>query len=322
MSAYIVGASSRMTPFAIAAMLAITLSGSVQAQSGTRGGGVDPAAVARYQQYLAQQAAQRQAAQQAAQQRQAAAQKQQQDAARKQAIAEEAERRKGIAVVELFTSQGCSSCPPADKALKQIAEVAKQRGLKVYPLSFHIDYWDRLGWRDPYSQEDFTTRQTAYASKQPGNRIYTPQMIVNGTEEFIGSDKEKAHKYISSALRNRPRTTIELTAGKPGGSTLAVQYELGGNTANKAINIAVVQSPPENDVPRGENAGKKSMHINVVRAFRVVVPEDTKGSVTLELPEDFDRNIPYEVVGYVQDKSSYAITGAAAVQVEKTASPT
>ena len=274
--------------------------------------GVDPAAVARYQQYLAQQ----QAARAQAEQQRLAAIRQQQEAQRQAAVEAEAERRKGIAVVELFTSQGCSSCPPADSALKQIAKVAQDRGLKVYPLSFHIDYWDKLGWKDPYSQPDFTTRQTAYSTKQPGNRIYTPQMIVNGTTEFLGSDRDAAHKNISAALRSRPRTQVDVRLTKAHKDAIEVEYQLNGFTSEIALNLAVTQSPPKNHVPRGENAGRDSMHINVVRALRVLVPEDSSGTAILELPEDFDPSIPSTLVGYTQDKSSFAITGAKALELD------
>ena len=146
---------SKLLVTGIAVSITLAFTSFTSAQSGTRGGG--GAAYLNYQRQLAQQqAAQAAQARQAAQAAEAARQAEQRAAQK----ADEERQRGGVVVVELFTSQGCSSCPPADKALKQIADVAKERGLRVYPLSFHVDYWNRLGWKDPYSHEDYSARQT------------------------------------------------------------------------------------------------------------------------------------------------------------------
>lgn len=282
----------------------------VFAQSGSRGG--SSAAAAYYQQLAQQQAIQQRQAQAAAiAARQAAAKKaaEQKDAA---------QQRKGIAVVELFTSQGCSSCPPADAALKQIDEVAEKRGLKVYALSFHVDYWDRLGWKDPYSQKDFSTRQSTYAAKKETNQIYTPQMIVNGTREFLGSDKKKAHENITQALRARPRASLALEASRLSTELerkLKLQYSIEGVVDDYAINFAVIQTPQATEVPRGENAGQSLSHVNVVRAFKVLIPEDSKGSTEIELPENLDLKLDTEVVAYLQHKESFSIVAANATKL-------
>ena len=96
-------------------------------------------------------------------------------------------RSKGMAVIELFTSQGCSSCPSADRNLARIVESAERDGRPVYALSFHVDYWNSLGWRDPFSAEEFTQRQREYARKFQARSVYTPQMVVNGQVHFVGS---------------------------------------------------------------------------------------------------------------------------------------
>lgn len=272
------------------------------AQSGYRGGGSGVSQHQRHQQRVQQQRVQ--------QQRHAAA------AARRAAIQrQEQQLREGVVVVELFTSQGCGSCPSADVALRQIVAVAERRKLKVYGLSFHVDYWNRLGWDDPYSQKDFTARQGAYAAKQQGNQLYTPQMIVNGTAEFLGSDKTKAHATITSALKEAPTSTIKLTVDNSETGVVKVGYRLGGVVDGNALNVAIVQTPPSNLVVSGENGGRKLKHVNVVRAFKVLVPEGDRGTVSLELPEGFDKSLGYDVVAYVQNKSSYAIFGADAVEV-------
>src|SRR5258708_28691391 len=92
-------------------------------------------------------------------------------------------------VIELFTSQGCSSCPAADKNLAEIIEKAEVNGQQVIGLSFHVDYWNYIGWKDPYSKAEFTERQRKYSAHMNSESVYTPQMIVNSEKEFIGSDK-------------------------------------------------------------------------------------------------------------------------------------
>ena len=91
-----------------------------------------------------------------------------------------------VAVIELFTSQGCSSCPSADQLLSQTINEAKKDGRKIFALSFHVDYWNRLGWADPFSTNEYSQRQRAYAAQLNDNSVYTPQMIVNGSRQFVG----------------------------------------------------------------------------------------------------------------------------------------
>src|SRR6476620_3102500 len=109
--------------------------------------------------------------------------------------------KNGFAVVELFTSEGCSSCPPADAVLARLAADTRDRGLAVYPLAFHVDYWDRLGWRDPHSAKAYTDRQYAYAAALgAAGQVYTPQMVVNGTAAFAGSNAREADRQVAAAL--------------------------------------------------------------------------------------------------------------------------
>lgn len=301
----------------------------VYAQSGSRGGSARliQQQRARQQQVLQQQRLQQQR-QAALQRREAQLRRERQEIERRERQLEreseerraEDQRRKGVVVVELFTSQGCSSCPSADAALKQIADVAENRNLAVYPLSFHVDYWNRLGWDDPYSQKDFTTRQATYAAKQQGNNIYTPQMIVNGTDQFVGSDKNRAHQSISAALQKSPKTTVKAEVTEANDrNQLTIRYRISGDTKEKALNFALVQSPKENSIDRGENAGRTLGHVNVVRAFKVIVPEGTSGAVELDLPEDFDASLESKLVAYAQEKSTYEIVGASVTAVQNAA---
>src|SRR5258706_3032673 len=103
-------------------------------------------------------------------------------------------------VMDLVTSQGCSSCPAADKNLAEINEDAEKNGQPVYGLSFHVDYWNYIGWKDPYSKPEYTARQHQYAQKLNSESVYTPQMIVNGEIEFVGSNKKASSEAVAQAL--------------------------------------------------------------------------------------------------------------------------
>src|SRR5215831_17181987 len=114
-----------------------------------------------------------------------------------------------FAVVELFTSEGCSSCPPADALLADLKSYANGTDKNIYVLSFHVDYWNRLGWRDPFSDAAYSARQTQY-DQHFGSSVYTPQMIVNGKQQFVGSEKKTASEAIAAALKDSAILYINL----------------------------------------------------------------------------------------------------------------
>lgn len=222
----------------------------------------------------------------------------------------------GVAVVELFTSQGCSSCPPADNVLRQVHAIAEENDLPVHVLSFHVDYWNRLGWTDPYSDATFTRRQRMYASRLRTNRVYTPQMIVNGTTEFVGSHRSKANTAVARSLRRPAATEIRVRIDvDQSGRNVEVGYDVDESGIGKALNLAVVQSPPQNAVPRGENAGRRLSHVNVVRSFRTISVDKKEGSSTLAIPRGVDFS-DARLIAYVQDPQTLAVLGATAIDLE------
>ena len=167
------------------------------------------------------------------------------------------DRPQSFAVVELFTSQGCSSCPPADHLLRQIAENNERTGTNVYPLSFHVDYWNRLGWKDPFSSAEYTKRQRAYASLMRERGVYTPQMIVGGTTGFVGSDGKKAKAAIMES-RNDQRVGVLIAKSIPlPNHEFKVDVTAGEIDDGTLINFALVQTEATTQVPRGENANRK-----------------------------------------------------------------
>lgn len=218
---------------------------------------------------------------------------------------------RGIAVVELFTSQGCSSCPPADATLQTIATVASKSQLPVHVLSFHVDYWNRLGWNDPYSDAAYSQRQRAYASARKSNRIYTPQMIVNGTTEFLGSDRTKAHQAISQSLGRRVTVGVKIRVQRDQTKhQIKIQYDVSGNIQGSVLNLAAVQTPEANSIPRGENSGRKLSHVNVVRAFDTIPLQQQSGTTDLVVPSELDLS-DLSLIAYVQHPDTLAVLGAA-----------
>lgn len=213
-----------------------------------------------------------------------------------------------VAVVELFTSEGCSSCPPADRLLLDFAERSDDR---LYPLAFHVDYWNRLGWTDPFSNEAYSKRQRAYARVVGSGRVYTPQMIVNGHTEFVGSRRAQAEQALQRALEHPAPAAIELT-GSLEGRTVEVAYTVTGAPEGTVLNLALVQQRAEQDVPRGENAGRTLYHANVVRAFETVSSET--GVQRLALPRGL-RAEDAAVYGYAQLPTTMEIVGASRVQL-------
>jgi hypothetical protein len=204
----------------------------------------------------------------------------------------------GAALVELFTSEGCSSCPPADVVLADLARTNRS----VYALAFHVDYWNELGWPDRFSSPEFTARQRAYAAAFGGQGMFTPQMIVNGLEEFTGSDRARADKSIARALARSPTVPLSIRARATEASTVAVDYQAPHAPADAILGVAVVERSAVTEVRRGENAGRTLHHANVVRAF-VAAHVQTSGSTILHVPATLRRDNG-EVIACVQRPST------------------
>ena len=161
-----------------------------------------------------------------------------------------------VAVIELYTSQGCSSCPPADRLLSQVITEAKKDGKKIFALSFHVDYWNRLGWEDTFSDEKYTERQRAYASGMNLSSVYTPQMIVNGTSEFVGSKENELQDALRKSFNEKSVSAFKiLSVTRKNENPIHVRYEIEGNFSGCKINFALVSLNETTSVKRGENNG-------------------------------------------------------------------
>ncbi len=178
-------------------------------------------------------------------------------------------------VVELFTSEGCSSCPPADEVLARLDEKQPVGGAEIIPLAMHVDYWNYLGWADPFSSSEFSRRQGEYASAYGKDGVYTPQMIIDGVTEFPGGRGDAAVEAVSKAARE-PKGEVQLARadGQTGELVrLNVRIEnLPKLTEGDAafVLLAVTESGLSTDVARGENSGRKLTHVGVVRRLTTV----------------------------------------------------
>ncbi len=210
-------------------------------------------------------------------------------------------------IVELFTSQGCSSCPAANKTLTEILKKAESGRQPVFGLSFHVDYWNYIGWKDPYSQKAFTERQKDYSAKLGLDGIYTPQMIVNGQHEFVGSNKYQIENSIQEGLKKTERYKIEISLRSVSTEILNVSYQLDKDPGNETLSVALVQKSLENAVTKGENKGKKLHHDNVVLFFRAI-PLERKSEVDIRMPESGAQHL--SVILYVQDTQYHVIAAA------------
>lgn len=221
-------------------------------------------------------------------------------------------------LAELFTSEGCSSCPPADDLLRHLLRDQPIEGVEVIALSEHVDYWNRLGWRDPFSSPLFSERQGEYARAFGGDQIYTPQLVVNGRVQVIGNDHTAVTKALLSAVKG-PRATMEVAATRAAGGRASVQVTVTGVPAEDAsraleVVVAVVEDGLVTDVPRGENARKRLQHDAVARVLRPIgslLAGRTSGSFSQVVDLGHSGSKGLRVIAFLQDRSSRHVVGVA-----------
>lgn len=184
--------------------------------------------------------------------------------------------------VELFTSEGCSSCPPADALLAELANRPD-----VLALSFHVDYWDRLGWKDPFSSAAATRRQHRYAELLGLSTVYTPQIIVDGKWQAVGSDRNEVEQALGSAQRVREEVPVSLAID---GGHVRITLGVGRRGASAAVLLIGFDRRHVTEVTRGENGGRTLAHIDVVRSIEEVAQSDGgAGIVEVQIGAACDR---------------------------------
>ncbi|MGI9107867.1 MAG: DUF1223 domain-containing protein [Pyrinomonadaceae bacterium] len=236
-------------------------------------------------------------------------------------------------IVELFTSEGCSSCPPADQVLMRLDQERVISGATVIALSQHVDYWNRLGWRDPFSSEQFSQRQGGYADAFGRDGVYTPQMVVDGRAEFVGSNLTKAREAIAQAART-PKAKVQITfaptaeRAKSAALPIIVGVEnlppLSANDTAEAW-LAITESDLSSSVPTGENAGRNLRHTAVVRqlsSIGTIVRGDAKNGAPFTATHNIFlerhwRRDKLRVVVFVQEQNSKHVLGATMIDLAK-----
>jgi len=221
-------------------------------------------------------------------------------------------------IVELFSSEGCSSCPPADALLRRLERTQPVPNARIIALEEHVDYWDQLGWKDPFSSAQFRFRQNDYARIFGADSVYTPQMIVSGAAGFVGLDENQAFQEISKAAA-RPAAIVRLhtmpNAKDPALIDLVVDVKNESSRAESDILLAVTEENLSSSVQRGENAGRTLRHAPVVRSFGVIGKlnparsSSVQLSPTLKFPAEWRREALHAVV-FMQEHNTRKIDGA------------
>lgn len=208
-----------------------------------------------------------------------------------------------FALVELFTSEGCSSCPPADQFFIELKDKTKKEGINVFLLGFHITYWNRLGWEDPYSLSEADDRQDMYGEKLRTS-LYTPQMVINGRYAFIGSNRGQALKIIQKELKEKPKCQLKLTTDPQGN----IEYSASSIPSEAELNLAFFEPMHSTEILRGENKGRKLSHVNIVRSIKTLSLKPFKGEISHEeIPSHLS------VIGFIQDTATGEICAATAL---------
>ena len=211
-------------------------------------------------------------------------------------------------LLELFTSQGCSSCPSADKLIEKALINAQKTGKKVFVLSYHVDYWDRLGWKDPFSQAKFTQRQYEYAKWMNSANVYTPQIVVNGQDEFVGSDSKKLNQTLDKLSDIGLKNTFKFENVEWKNEAVSIDVRLSDLPKNSQLNIALVTKNTETSIPRGENEGRKLTGVNVVRVLNKIESTTLNNHINILIPKGLEKENS-SAIAFLQDKNTHQITG-------------
>jgi len=217
--------------------------------------------------------------------------------------------QKPFAVIELFTSEGCSSCPPAESVLQQLKADAAKKMQDVFFLEYHVDYWNRLGWKDPYSSFQFTMRQENYTSALSEKTIYTPMLLVNGEHPVTGSDAKAVEQNINAGISEKHNIELSVSVDSVLNDTIFVSYKSTKADKNYFLRLAVTENNIVSKIGKGENSGKTLKHEAVVRIFTTVELRQNEGKVVVPLKKFIpDKNC--DLVVFIQHKQTMKIIAA------------
>lgn len=224
--------------------------------------------------------------------------------------------RPGAVLLELFTSQGCSSCPAADRLLSRIGEAGSLGGVEVIPLAYHVDYWDRLGWEDPFASAEWSRRQRRYGNTFEPYSVYTPQVVVGGREHAVGSDEDRLAALVRSIASGASPARVGLRVTGPSAARLRVTVApaVGGAAIGRDVVVAVAlyENGLETRVGAGENARRTLREDYVVRRLVELPPGELEVELVLEPEWIRDR---LGVAAFLQRSSDLAVLAAERIEL-------
>jgi hypothetical protein len=213
-------------------------------------------------------------------------------------------------LVELFTSQGCSSCPPADQILGDL-----QKRDDVIALSFSIDYWDYIGWRDTLASHENTLRQQAYEKVLPSHRVYTPQVVVDGVDDVVGNQRSELFSAVDERVRETQGKRLPIALSQSGDEVQVRIGALPGVRQSATVWLAHTLSSRTVNIASGENTGRVITYHNVVRGF-AAVGKWSGDPIVLELPAQGEQGeLADGVAVWVQASGTGPVLGAAQIRV-------
>jgi len=217
-------------------------------------------------------------------------------------------QQKPVVVLELFTSQGCSSCPPADTVLEDIKNTSNPE--EIIPLSYHVDYWDYIGWKDPYASKQFTDKQRIYGRKFNSSSIYTPQLVINGKEHIVGSDRVNILKKIEQKLNQKKvANSVKVKNVTQKENTVNFSYQIEGAIKNKNIHFILVLNEKVTNVKRGENSNRTLSNNNIVVKEDIKALTNSEGNYEIKIPKSITKKDALKLVVLISNKGLDINTG-------------
>lgn len=222
-----------------------------------------------------------------------------------------------ITLVELFSSEGCSSCPLADDFMQEVKAIADSNKLMVYTVDYHVDIWNRSGWVDPFSDSLYTIRQKTYCEKVGQPSMFTPMVFVNGRGAMPGTAKNAIGDLINKSVQQPSKSFLVFNvSGYADERALNVQYEVHGQRDSLELVLLLVEREVKNEVTAGENAGKTLVHHNVVRGMQIVTDPLKASSVKFPYGDDVVEIKRYMMVAMLQHKRTWEVMNTQALLFE------
>ena len=219
-----------------------------------------------------------------------------------------------IVLVELFTSEGCSSCPPADALLRQVSGTETSAGQMIVGISEHVTYWNSLGWSDPFSSAANTERQNEYSQRFHLEGVYTPQMVINGSEQIVGSDRGALLRAVQREGEQPSPMSLRILAVKIAGDTVRVAYATSGVVPPHGADLIAVlaDDSDQSKVLRGENSGQTLAHVAVARSLVHLTKVKAAGEYAIEmkLPDSFQPAQKHHLILFAQTPGNGRVLGA------------